>query len=318
VGRKAFFEVLSGQVRERDSALEAARSPARAVLAAGSVLLGITVISLGNPALYILGMRRDGAGPDGLPWLAPALITACFAAGLGLIMASVALSVRALAIPYVRYATSRGDFFTGGGVDMDAVERAAGSPDDDMHDDDMHDDLIVSCARAIGYRERVLPRVGARTFMAQRFLLAGVLLIGGDVMAALPLLLAAALPWRRAGAGAALRFCHLSRRDPIEGQAFADRTIMRGTPGASRRRRASARFRRPAVPRVGLPCLPCLPCAAGLRAWAAPPFSFFGCLAACNREPAPCAKTRAAAPRQCGMAGEGGDARRSSCLTRLR
>lgn len=147
------------------------------------------VVSLGNLALFMLEMHRAGAVPEGLPWQALAPITACSVAGLGFIISSVALSVRALAIPYVRYAISRGDFFTGGGVDMDAVERVVGSPDDDMYDD-----LIVSCVRAIEDRERVLPKVGSRTSMAQKCLLAGVLLAGGGVMAALPALLAAVLP----------------------------------------------------------------------------------------------------------------------------
>jgi len=186
---REFFEILRWQVGERDSALEAARALARAVLAAGSVLLGIMVVSLGNLALFILETHREGGVPDGLPWQALALITACSVAGLGFIIASVAFSVRALTVPYVRYAISREDFSARGGVDMDAVGRAAGSASDKVYGD-----LIVSCIKAIEDREMVLPRVGSRTSMAQKCLLAGVLLAGGGVMVALPLLLAAALP----------------------------------------------------------------------------------------------------------------------------
>lgn len=186
---RVFYGILRWQVGERDSALEAARALARAVLAAGAVLLGIMVVSLGNLALFVLEMHKDGAVPDGLPWQALALITVCSVAGLGFIIASVAFSVRALTVPYVRYAISSRDFSAGGDVDMGAVERIAGSPDNEMYAD-----LIVSCVKAIRDREKVLPMVGARTSMAQKCLLAGVLLAGGGVMAALPVLLAAVMP----------------------------------------------------------------------------------------------------------------------------
>lgn len=147
------------------------------------------VVSLGNLALFILEMHKDGTVPDGLPWQALALITVCPVAGLGFIIASVAFSMRALTVPYVRYSISREDFLAGGDVDMGAVERAVGSTDDEMYGD-----LIVSCVKAIDDREEVLPKVGARTSMAQKCLLVGVLLAGGGVMAALPALLAAVMP----------------------------------------------------------------------------------------------------------------------------
>lgn len=183
---REFYEILHGQVGERDSSLEAARALARAVLAASAVLLGIMVVSLGNLALFILEMHKDGADPGGLPWQALVLITVCSVAGLGFIMASAAFSVRALTVPYVRYAISREDFSSGEGIDMDAVGRAVRSSADKMYDD-----LIVSCIRALEDRERVLAKVGARTSMAQKCLLAGILLVGGGVIAALPVLLTA-------------------------------------------------------------------------------------------------------------------------------
>lgn len=177
------------QIREHDSALDTMMALARATLAVSAVVLGIMIISLGNLVVVMHETYLNQQGLAGLSGQSMAALLVCVVTGLGLIMASTALSVRAVGVIHIRQPISSADFGEGGKADPAVIKNMVMVPDDRAYDD-----LIASCVEALRDREVAVAKVGARTAMAQKFLLAGLLFAGAGVMVALPALAATSLP----------------------------------------------------------------------------------------------------------------------------
>ena len=189
MNRREIFLTTREQIREHDSALDTMMALARATLAVSAVVLGIMIISLGNLVVVMHETYLNQQGLAGLSGQSMAALLVCVVTGLGLIMASTALSVRAVGVIHIRQPISSADFGKGGKADPAVIKNMVMVPDDRAYDD-----LIASCVEALRDREVAVAKVGARTAMAQKFLLAGLLFAGAGVMVALPALAATSLP----------------------------------------------------------------------------------------------------------------------------
>lgn len=177
----AMYSILSGQIHGHDAVLGSTRSLAQATLAVSAVVLGIMIISLGNLVIFI-----HGSHPHAIPPQVATAIMVLMAAGLGGIMASVVLSVRAVSVSRVRQPISRGDFGKGGKGVRHALEKMHNATEDEVYGN-----LVETCVAALEDRERAIDAVGLRTSWAQVLLLAGLLVTGTGVTIALALVLAA-------------------------------------------------------------------------------------------------------------------------------
>lgn len=175
------YKMLLGQICGHDAVLEAMRALARATLAVSAVVLGIMIISLGNLVVFV-----HGSHPHAIPPQTAMVIMALAVAGLGGIMASVVLSVRAVSVSRVRQPISRGDFGKGEREVRHALENMH-----DATDDEVYRNLVETCVAALGDRERAIDTVGFRTSWAQMLLLAGLLASGAGITIALALVLTA-------------------------------------------------------------------------------------------------------------------------------
>lgn len=167
MNRREIYMMARGQIREHDSALVIMMALARATLAVSAVVLGIMIISLGNLVVFMHETYLNQQEPAGLSGQSMVALLVCVVAGLGLIMSSTALSVRAVGVLYVRQPITSDDFGKGGKADPAVIESIVMVPDDKAYDD-----LIASCVEALRDRETAAAKVGARTALAQKFLLA--------------------------------------------------------------------------------------------------------------------------------------------------
>jgi len=189
MNRREIFLTTREQIREHDTALGIMMALARATLAVSAVVLGIMIISLGNLVVVMHEIYLNQQGLAGLSGQSMAALLVCVVAGLSLIMASTALSVRAVGVLYIRQPITSDDFGKEGKADPAVIKNMVMVPDDRAYDD-----LIASCVEALRNREVAVAKVGMRTAMAQKFLLAGLLFSGAGVMVALPALAATSLP----------------------------------------------------------------------------------------------------------------------------
>lgn len=189
MNRREIFMMTREQLREHDAVLETMMALARSTLAVSAVVLGIMVISLGNLVAFMHEAYLTQQEPTGLSGQSMVALLVCVVMGLGLIMFSTALSVRAVGVLYVRQPITSEDFGKGGKADPAVIEDIVMEPDDKAYDD-----LIASCVEALRDRETAAAKVGTRTAMAQKFLLAGLLFAGAGVMVALPALAVTSLP----------------------------------------------------------------------------------------------------------------------------